>query len=301
MSGSARTNWSSAYERPVWGHEDLASRSTWGIGGTAQWYAEPECLSDLGRVLSEAERQRMRVRVLGGGSNLLIRDDELPGLVLRLPSMQFGSIECDERYGLVRCGAAAPLSSLLRTAEENGFAGLEALAGIPGTVGGAVVMNAGTGAQTIGPLVRDIGVIDFAGRYNRLTRTNLFFGYRMSNLDNLVVTDVTLRMGRDDPEAIRRRSRDALAYKKKTQPLGERSAGCVFRNPPRRSAGELIDKAGCKGLRQGDAEVSTVHANFIINRGGATWRDTLRLIEVVRLAVQERFGIPLELEVKLWI
>lgn len=279
----------------------LAPLTTWGMGGAAEYYAEPVDLAGLGCLLSQAERHQVRVRLLGNGSNVLVQDGSLRGLVIRLASPSFAQIRIEEDTGLLFAGAGAPLAVVARLAMQHGFAGLENLAGIPGTVGGAVRMNAGSGPHTIGLVVEEVGAIDPAGRFACFSRSNLFFAYRHSNLTDLVVTDVVMRLRPDRPARIEARYRQALERKRESQPLGEKTAGCVFKNPPGLSAGRLIDEAGCKGLSQGDAVVSSVHANFIVNRGAATFSDMLRLIELVRLRVEDRTGIELELEVEIWV
>jgi UDP-N-acetylmuramate dehydrogenase len=279
----------------------LAPLTTWGIGGTARWYAEPASLGELIELTTIARQRSLRVYRLGGGSNLLINDGELCGLVLRLGGEGFRGWEADLRRATVRVGAGLPLAEARQRAAAAGLSGLEMFAGIPGTVGGAARMNAGGGAFAFGRLVTAVGVVDAGGRVDRLGPGQLYFSYRHSNLAGLTVTDVELQLRPDDPAAIRERARRAMAEKQARQPLGERSAGCVFRNPKGDSAGRLLDAAGLKGFAQGDAVISEEHANFFLNRGAASFRDMLRLIEIARCAVAERFGVNLELEIQLWV
>lgn len=277
----------------------LAERTTWGIGGPASWYAEPSTVDQARRLLARARDQRMPVYVLGRGSNLLVDDAGVDGLVLRLQGASLAEIQVDPDAARMTCGAGALLAEAVRLAAEHGLANLEALAGIPGTMGGAVRMNAGD-EQGIGRWVEAVETLDLQGRTARRTRDELKFGYRHSNLDECVVTEVVLALAPESPESVRERTRAQLARKQRTQPLDARSAGCVFRNPPGASAGALIDAAGCKGWAEGAAVVSERHANYILNRGKATAAQVRRLIDRVREAVARAHGVELELEVTVW-
>jgi len=287
---------------PIEERVPLRDRTTWRIGGTAHFYAEPGDREDLAALLTAAERRGLRVRLLGGGSNLLIRDGELDGLVVHLGADgPLGRIQLlDHDEGRLRVGAAVCLGTLLRFAAEKGLTGLEDLAGIPGTVGGAVMMNAGNPARGLGAFVEEVTAVDLAGRVHTLGRDLLHFDYRTSNLEGLVLTDAILRLRPGDPEKIRADMAGFLELKRRRQPLDGRSAGCVFRNPPTAPAGLLIEQAGCKGRRIGDAMVSEAHANFLLNVGDATCDEMRRLIDEVRSAVLSRHRVELKLEVQLW-
>lgn len=281
----------------------LAPLTTFRIGGAAAWLAEPATPAELAEAFAFAKREGLAVRLLGGGSNLLVADKGVAGLVVRLsPQSEFATLERLAADGSAwRVGAAVPLARLLRVAAENGRCGLEKLAGIPGTVGGAAAMNAGGDGIGIGDVVVRAAVMDPDGAERILDRSSLAFGYRHSNLDGLTVVWLEVALpDRDDPAAILARISERRARKAATQPIALASAGCVFKNPDARSAGMLIDQAGCKGLRTGGAEVSDLHANFVVNRGGASARDVLALAERMRAAVYGRFGANLELELKTW-
>ena len=200
----------------------------------------------------------------------------------------------------VMAGASAKLAKLLQQAANRGLAGVEGLAGIPGTVGGAVVGNAGGRWGEMGAAVSAVVGYTGAGERRRRARAELRFGYRESTLGDLVVTDVEVELRPGVREKIREQMADIISERRMSQPLDERSAGCVFRNPPGHSAGELIDRAGLKGQRVGGAEVSPVHANFIVNRGQATAGEVHELVRLIRSRVREKFAVELELEVRLW-
>ncbi len=296
---------------PDWRHcltevreqEPLGPLTTWKIGGPARYLAEPADVEALSVLLREAERQGVRPYVLGGGSNLLITDETVDGLVLRLASGgALGSIaKIDRETCLVYAGAAVPLARLVGETVDQGLAGLPELAGIPGTLGGAVRRNAGSPGRGIGAFVESVEAVDLSGRRQDLDRLQMRFAYRWSNLRNLVVTGVTLRLRKGKRSALETEAAMALEAKRRHQPLGAKSAGCVFKNPRLKSAGMLISGLGLNGFRVGDAEVSRVHANFIVNKGAATCEQTRRLIAHVRREVRRVHEIDLRLEVQLWV
>jgi len=284
-------------------NRSLRELTTWHIGGTARFYAEIDSREELTAVLAAAERRGVRTYIMGGGSNLLITDGLLDGLVIRLnPGGRLASLQIlAVEEGLVRVGAAASLASLLHMASEQGLSGLEDLAGIPGTVGGAICMNAGNPARGIGAFVEEATAADSAGRIFTLRRDSIHFDYRWSNLEDLVIIEALLRLRPATPEKVKNDMRSFLELKRRRQPLEERSAGCVFRNPHHAPAGLLIEQAGLKGYRIGDAMVSEAHANFIINVGAATCDDVRRIIDHVRSEVRCRHRIDLQLEIRLWL
>ncbi|MFH0911303.1 MAG: UDP-N-acetylmuramate dehydrogenase [Planctomycetota bacterium] len=287
------------FDAPPRPRVSLAGYTTLCIGGEAEWFAEPRSPGEAAALLAAASNGQCPVRILGGGSNLLVADEGVEGLVLRLGAERFREVRADAAAGLLHCRAGVPLGAAIQSAIRNGLAGLEPFAGIPGTVGGAVAMNAG-GAHEIGHLVKSIGGVDRRGRFAQLARRDLSLGYRRSGLDEILLLDIAFQLVHDESANIQARLRERLSAKEKTQPLKERSAGCIFRNPPAVSAGRLIEQAGCRGWEEGGAAVSGLHANFLVNRGGATSREMLRLIERVREAVLRTSGVALELEIKLW-
>jgi UDP-N-acetylmuramate dehydrogenase len=273
--------------------------TTLGVGGEAEWLITATSPKDVVQVLRLCREHEVRWRVLGGGSNLLVDDGGVGGVVLAPRGVCFEYVTvAGER---VVAGAAVRLPRLLAQAAEWGLSGLEPLAGIPGTLGGAVVGNAGGRHGTIGSVVSAVVGYSAEGELVRRQDDGLHFGYRESNLRDLAVTAVELSLRGGVREQILARMAEVIEERRRSQPVEERSAGCFFRNPPGgRSAGELIDRAGLKGVRSGGAEVSPVHANYIVNRGGATSGDVMTLVALVRDTVRKQFAVELELEVQLW-
>ncbi len=287
---------------PLAENEPLPKKTTWGIGGRARYFSRPRDEDELSSLLRDAERSSIPVYVLGNGSNLLITDGLLDGLVLQLdPAGAMAGIQMqDLQYGRIKVGAATLLPTLVQETAALGLSGMEDLVGIPGTVGAAVCLNAGNPARGIGSMVESAEAIDRAGRKFHLERNQMHFAYRWSNLSDLVITAVTFILQPGDTGKIRSEMQKFLLVKQQNQPLDRMSAGCVFKNPRNRPAAQLIDELGLKGFTAGNAQVSTKHANFIINRGNATCDDVLRVIGHVRRRVSEVFDEELKLEIKLW-
>ncbi len=274
---------------------------TWfGVGGRADRLARPASIEEL--ALLAGDERHHPLRVLGDGANLLVGDEGVDGLVVSLERMS--AVELDTGSGRVRAQAGAPLPALLTRLAREGLAGLEGLAGIPASVGGAAVMNAGGAFADIADAIASVEILDESGVVRTLRRDEIDFDYRATSLKGRLVTAVVFELSPDDPLNVRDRLKKAMAYKKRTQPLADRSAGCVFKNPlvdgGRRSAGQLIDEAGCKGLRVGGAEVSTLHANFFTTAPDAAANDILELIDRVREAVAGAHGVDLETELAIW-
>lgn len=277
--------------------EPMYLHTSWRIGGPADFFVEPGSLQELQQVVSYAGEKGMPLTVIGAGSNVLVSDRGIRGIVVKIGS-------CLARIAVqgqvVVAEAGARLSRVAAVAGDSGLGGLEFTAGIPGTVGGAVVMNAGANGLAVGELVDKVAILEFNGRFSEKSQGKLQFGYRSSILQQepAVVVEASFCCYYRDVDLIRRDMEGYLARRRENQPLAEASAGSVFKNPPGKSAGWLIDNAGCKGLRVGNAQVSERHANFIINLGSATAQDVLALIERVRTLVLRQFGIKLELEVR---
>jgi UDP-N-acetylmuramate dehydrogenase len=236
--------------------------------------------------------------VLGSGSNLLVADEGLDGVVLQLTADCFKQIDIKDQT--VRAGAGVSLSELVRECARNGLSGLECVAGIPGTVGGAVKINAGGRFGDIGSVAQSVQLLDSSGYKFVRRREEIFFGYRMTNIMAKFILEAEFSLIPDDPEQIGRLLKEVWMLKKNSQPMNSRNAGCVFKNPRALSAGALIDKAGLKGTEAGGAKISEKHANFIIAGPGAKAKDVLALIDLIRERVRERFDVELELEVEVW-
>jgi len=266
------------------------------VGGPAEILAIPEDVEDLGVVTATLEKEGLPWIVLGGGTNILFANGVYPGCVI-LMGKGFSSIRL-EKEKVLFAGASVPLLSLVARTGEEGLSGLECLSGIPGTVGGAVRMNAGTGSGEISHTLEETQI--FAdGTIRWVKRSELDFAYRCSGIrEGEVVLGARFRLASSSSGAVREKIRKQALARRKSQPLGVPSAGCWFRNPEGDSAGRLIDKAGMKGATWGGARVSGVHANFLVNSGEATARDFLDLAEKVRQSVFEKFGIRLEEEVR---
>jgi len=243
--------------------------------------------------------------VLGGGTNLLVRDGGFRGVAISLKQMRAVKIERQYRsvggsFAVLFAEAGALLASLLSFAADEGLTGLEFSAGIPGTVGGAVCMNAGTAAGEIGDVIEAVTLLSPDGSFIARDREALGFAYRACSLpDAHVVVEVRVVVRRDDPQAIKQRIREIMDKRKQRQPGGHPNAGSIFKNPQEESAGRLIETAKLKGRKIGNAQVSEKHANFIVNTGNATASDVLQLMEVVKQTVLDVHGVRLEPEIKI--
>ena len=278
--------------------EPLAPYTWLRVGGPAQFFVEPRDVRELTALVQACHEQDVKVRVLGDGSNLLIRDEGVSGVVLRLPRELFSAVSIDGTTAKAEGGAL--LSHLISQTVRAGLAGLELLTGIPGTVGGAVRGNAGGKAGEIGQFVKELTVLTSAGEAIVRSADELAFGYRESGFDDLLILDASFTLAEDDPDEIARRMRKIWITKKSSQPLSHQSAGCVFKNPRGQSAGGLIERAGLKGTRIGGAEISDRHANFFVTQPAAKADDLIRLIELTRTRVLAQSGIELELEIQVW-
>ncbi|MGC8863155.1 MAG: UDP-N-acetylmuramate dehydrogenase [Armatimonadota bacterium] len=290
-------------------NEPMALHTTLGVGGPADVFAEVETQEDLAALVKYVSQARLLWMVLGDGTNLLVSDRGVRGVVIALTG-DFKKI--DARPPFIEAGAAARMSAVADAAAENNLAGLEGVGVVPGTLGGAIVMNAGTHRGYIADIVENVSVLTPDGSQRVLSREECGFTYRGSRFQSdrsLIVIGAKLRLRPGDRSEIRRSLEEIRRHRAQTQPQG-RSAGCFFKNPRSvlpggdcegevLSAGQLIESAGGKGLRLGRAVVSEIHANFIINEGGATASDVRALAERVRELVRERHGVELEYEVRI--
>jgi UDP-N-acetylmuramate dehydrogenase len=275
--------------------ELLSLHTSFGVGGPCDlmvWVSDVYALKSL---LALAKTHSLPVTTLGKGSNVLVRDGGISGVVVRLVD-EFATIETVGEH--IHAGAGASLGEVVSTATSSGIGGLEFLAGIPGTVGGAVVTNAGSRDVWVSSRLVELGVLTGDLAELRLTPGDVEFGYRYSAIDTgWIVTDVVLGGYRCAVDEARHKVEEYLDMRRSTQPTGENTAGCVFKNPRDDAAGRVIDHAGLKGTRKGGAEISTVHGNWIVNTGGATAGEILDLIDETREKIRDGYGIDLELEI----
>lgn len=276
------------------------------VGGSAQLLAHPASSAQLAALVQRCHEQRIPTRILGSGANLLVREGTVPGVIIRLddPAWNTMAVEGDT----VRVGAGYDLHRLVIETAKLGLDGLAQVAGIPASIGGAIRMNAGGTYGDVGQAVKRVQVMSATGQVYFRDRDDLDFTYRASNIDAPFILEAEFEVHEHDPKELLKRVREIYFYKTNSQPMGDQSAGCCFKNPPEddaaaagRPAGMLIDQAGLKGHAIGSARVSDVHANFLIaDKQHAKAEDVYRLIEHVQQVVQDRFGVALEREVVVW-
>jgi len=283
----------------------LAPYTTFRVGGAADWLVLAQNAGEVKTAVAAARAASLPFTIIGGGSNLLVADAGVRGVVIRVHGGDAQSIE----GGLVRAAAGLTINGLVRWTINRGYAGLEAWAGTPGTVGGAVYGNAHFKGRLIGELIDRVELLDAEGTVACLAGRDMEFGYDTSRLQRTreVLLSADFRVTPGDPAALRAVAKESLAFRKRTQPLESASAGCIFQNPDPSidrvpngippSAGALVDRAGLKGVREGGAVVSPAHGNFIVNDGTATAGDIRRLIERCRQEVRARFGVELRDEI----
>jgi UDP-N-acetylmuramate dehydrogenase len=308
---------------PALAREPLGPRTTMRVGGRAEWLLEPRTPEELRAAWSAARERGLEVRVLGGGANLIVEDGLHAGAVIATdrvarvfrpgahsaspfepqPPTEMALERTDDPRLVAWCGASMP--SLVARASELGWSGLEGLSGVPGHIGGGVAMNAGGRYGDVWDVLEAVRVLEPDGSVRDLARADCTPRYRDGNLGPRIALAAVLRLAVDRPETVRARAREYLAEKTRVQPTWQRSCGCIFKNPDParsdgRSAGRLIEDCGGKGRARGAARVSELHANFIVNEGGASAADVLGLIDEVRALVAERSGVELQIEAKIW-
>lgn len=276
----------------------LADRTWFKVGGPAQYFAEPASVDELQSIVQRSRDDGLQVRLLGGGSNVLLRDEGVAGMVISLSHPSFANIAIDcER---VSVGGGAMLANAITVTVGAGLAGLEPLVGIPGTVGGGLHGNAGSHGGDIGQWATKATVMTRSGEIIERDRGDLVFAYRQSSLDELVILSAEFELEREDPLVVTKRMQKQWIVKKANLPMAHENTGCIFKNPRGMSAGMLIDQCGLKGEQVGGAEVSQRHANFFVAKPGATAKDLLQLMDVVRNRVAEKMGVELETEIEIW-
>jgi UDP-N-acetylmuramate dehydrogenase len=276
-------------------------RHTWyRIGGPARYLVRPRSIDELGEALQRCADNGIPVFVLGLGANLLVKDEGIDGAVFKLDHEAFATQQFEG--DTVRVGAGVDLQKLIVKSCRAGLAGIETLAGIPGTIGGTVRMNAGGKFGDLGSVVESVTVMDAAGNVSERPKHELLFEYRRSDIAEPIILGATLKLEPDDPEVITKRYKEVWMYKQNSQPLNAKSCGCIFKNPGEGlpSAGALIDQTGLKGLRVGNAEVSTKHANFFVAHPDCSASDVMSLIKTVQQRVLDKHGVTLHTEVKVW-
>jgi UDP-N-acetylmuramate dehydrogenase len=279
-------------------NEPLAPYTYLRLGGPAEMLAQPRSREELSRFVRRCFEERVPLRILGSGCNLLVRDEGVRGAVVRLVEPPFVGIAVEGHR--IRAGTGGAMSSLIAEAARHGLSGLETLVGIPGTVGGALRFNAGDRSGDMGQCVRQVEVMDSSGAVQVRDRDELRFGDHVTNLDDPVLLSVEFALETDRTDAIVKRMRKAWIVRKSSQPLTSQAAGRIFKNPPGLNASALIEQTGLSRTRLGGAEVSDRDANCIVVDTTATSRDVLRLIDLIRSRVQEKLKINLEQELTVW-
>jgi len=291
--------WPQSLSKKIQTKVNLAGYTSFRIGGPAEYFFQPENLRELQEALIFAKRSGIRIFILGAGSNILVSDAGLEGLVISLSRGDFGKSSACGNY--LTAGSGIKLNSLISFSEKNNLSGLEFLIGIPGRLGGCLVGNAGAWGSSIGELVKQAGVLDDHGKSKILQTRQLKFGYRKSNLHKYIILWAKLKLQPASKKVIVAKLNDFLLQRKQTQGGHNLpNAGCIFKNPAGHSAGTLIDLCGLKGRAKGKAVISKQHANFILNTGKAKCKDVLALMDLIQKKVNKRFKINLETEIKIW-
>ena len=278
-------------------NESLKKHTTYGIGGPADLMIFPKSKQDLVKVIEIINENKIQLTILGSGSNVLVSDNGIRGAVISLKN-SLKQIEVDDNILYAECGTM--LGKIVKHAVKNNLIGLENLNGVPGTLGGALIMNAGAWGGEISENLIHVEVINSKSEIQKIQKKDLNFSYRQSsfNKDDILLS-AKFNLQKADKDVIKDNFIEAQSGRKKSQPLNKRSAGSLFKNPKNNSAGKLLDEAGLKGFSIGDAKISEKHANFFINDGDASSRDMLMLIKKAHKEVKDKFNVNLSLEVKL--
>lgn len=291
-------NWLNSLKADIRFKEPLSRHTTLHIGGPADVWVAPDDREDLRKIICRCLKGGISYLVIGKGSNILFSDRGFRGVVICLSASAFTRIEI--KGNRVSFGAGVSLNKLLNQTQEKGLGGLEFLAGIPATTGGALVMNAGARKRDIGTLVKNVTVMDKQGRVRVLNKKQSQFGYRRSRLNRYIVLEAEFKLIKRSPGRIKKNLSRFLEQKRKTQELNSNNAGCIFKNPRHRlTAGQMLEACGLRRRRKGGAEISQKHANYIINKDNAKARDIFYLIELARREVKKKFGVNLEPEIKI--
>ncbi len=291
-------NWWQEFEANIEQYAPLGPLTWFHVGGCARFLFRPNSATNLSLVLKRAHQEGVPVRVLGAGANVLVSDAGFDGLVIKLNHPAFRTVSWHATTAQVGCGV--DLMPFSRKCSEQGLVGLECVAGVPATIGGAIRMNAGGSAGEIGTIVRKVTLLNPNGTLDNWPAARLQLGYRTSAISRHVLLVAELEFDADDPKVVSSRYEKLFQQKQQTQPLADKSAGCIFKNPAGYKAGQLIDTAGLKGTRVGGAVVSDRHANFIVASKVASAADILSLIDLIQRRVFEHHGLTLEREIDVW-
>ena len=278
-------------------NESLKKHTTYGIGGPADLMIFPKSKQDLIKVIEIINENKIQLTILGSGSNVLVSDNGIRGAVISLKN-SLKQVEVDDNILYAECGTM--LGKIVKHAVKNNLIGLENLNGVPGTLGGALIMNAGAWGGEISENLIHVEIMNSKSEIQKIQKKDLNFSYRQSsfNKDDILLS-AKFNLKKADKDIIKENFIEAQSGRKKSQPLNKRSAGSLFKNPKNNSAGKLLDEAGLKGFSIGDAKISEKHANFFINDGDATSKDMLMLIKKAHKEVKDKFNVNLSLEVKL--
>jgi UDP-N-acetylmuramate dehydrogenase len=293
-------------------NEHMRRYTSFKIGGPAEAMFFPKDLSELKTVLNVARTRGIPLFILGRGTNLLVKDGGIPGITVNIKELNKIKIFRTQKSnpslppftkggggGIIYAEAGVSLPRLLLFTARHGLEGLEFTAGIPGTLGGAIIMNAGTRDGEMKDVVDTVTLMDSDGEIKTVKRDDIPFGYRRSGLEGMIVVGASLRLRKGEPEIIKKKIRDRIKERMGREPSGLPSAGSVFKNPEPAPAGKIIEELGLKGLRVGDAEVSQVHANFIVNRGKAKASDIISIINAIKEKVLKERKVVLEPEIRI--
>ena len=277
-------------------NEAMAKHTSYGIGGPAKAYVKPKDEVDLANILKFASKHKISTFFIGSGSNILVSDDGIDGIVITLgKSLKKLIIKGTSVY----CQSGVMLGKFVKECISRNLSGVESLIGVPGTVGGAIIMNAGAFGSEISNYLKKVTVMTMSGQLKSYNVDDIHFSYRNSSFqNNEILISAEFELIQSDKKSVVEKKSIASGGRKKSQPLKYRSAGSIFKNPDEGAAGFYIDKAGLKGSKSGDAEISPIHANFFVNHGSAKASDIVELIRLARKTVKEKFGIMLELEIK---
>ncbi|MCX5712800.1 MAG: UDP-N-acetylmuramate dehydrogenase [Candidatus Omnitrophica bacterium] len=278
--------------------EPLNKHTTLKCGGKAAFFAWAQGIDELKLLLGAAEKNKLPVRIIGAGSNILAVDKLKRSLVIKLSGKDFEKLEFIGNR--VYAGAAMPVQKLILRCRSKGLGGLEFLSGIPASVGGALAMNAGAWGENTSNLVECLLVMDYNGKIRNLERKNIKFSYRNSGLKKYIILGCSFLLKKKSPKEISRALKSNMRKRRLRQDLTNPSAGCIFKNPQNDYAGRLIESCGLKGKQIGGAQISERHANFIINKDNAKSSDILKLIKLACDEVRKEFGIKLEMEIEIW-